>query len=65
MADQEIESGDMVTLKSGGPVMTVKKVAGGKARTVWIDTSGIRHAAFDPVALKIHRHRVPRAALCG
>lgn len=55
MADA-LEVGDLVMLKSGGPVMTVEDVGGDYASCVWFDinkpgTQPLRNT-FDPRLLK-------------
>ena len=50
----EITSGDMVQLKSGGPVMTVEWVdRDGGAQCVWFDTGGKHQSQYFVLATLI------------
>lgn len=48
---EQIERGDLVHLKSGGPVMTVIKPVGGNWYCSWFDGSENKGASFPPEAL--------------
>jgi uncharacterized protein YodC (DUF2158 family) len=54
----EIKKGDTVTLKSGGPTMTVNGIKDGKdgksAACVWFDGSTPKRKNFDLVTLEKH-----------
>jgi uncharacterized protein YodC (DUF2158 family) len=45
-------TGDLVQLKSGGPVMTVEGMVLGSTETVWFAYGKRRHGLFEPRALK-------------
>ena len=48
-----LQSGDTVQLKSGGPVMTVKDVRGGELLCEWFDPQGKHQVQlFKPASLK-------------
>lgn len=54
MAEPKFTTGDLVRLKSGGPVMTVDGYApgsSGKLSCVWFEGSEHKRAAFRPEAL--------------
>ena len=43
-AERGLDIGDVVTLSSGGPAMTIAELAGGSARVVWCDDFKKPHA---------------------
>jgi uncharacterized protein YodC (DUF2158 family) len=52
MDERPIKPGDVVRLRSGGPLMTVESVESGVARVVWIDDRQQTHReSFAPEAL--------------
>ena len=51
MADQ-FKPGDVVTLKSGGPPMTVTKREGGRVWCEWFDGKATQGRYFDEIALR-------------
>jgi uncharacterized protein YodC (DUF2158 family) len=51
MPDQ-FKPGDTVTLKSGGPHMTITKIDGGRAWCEWFDGKAPQGRYFDMVALR-------------
>ena len=46
MNENEINAGDVVRLKSGGPAMTVESVKETKVAVVWIDKAGAAQRAL-------------------
>ena len=54
MAEHEFKPGDLVQLKSGGPVMTYEGEAafGGEALCVWFDGKKMERQGFTYAALK-------------
>ncbi|HEY3374981.1 MAG TPA: DUF2158 domain-containing protein [Candidatus Aquicultor sp.] len=49
---EEIKKGDVVMLKSGGPLMTVTEVG---AKCVWFDENKPMKEVFDKAILKIYK----------
>jgi uncharacterized protein YodC (DUF2158 family) len=47
-----IEIGQVVTLQSGGPSMTVRSVDGSKAQCVWFEGTRLKSEQFDAVLLR-------------
>jgi uncharacterized protein YodC (DUF2158 family) len=47
-----IEIGQVVTLQSGGPSMTVQSVDGAKAQCVWFEGTRLKAEQFDAVLLR-------------
>ena len=52
MADDPIKVGDTVTVKSGGPLMTVKSLRGNYAICVWFVGKTKKESKFALVTLK-------------
>ena len=50
--DDQIKEGSTVCLNSGGPVMTVIRVAGDKVICTWFDGSQVQNAGFPASALR-------------
>jgi uncharacterized protein YodC (DUF2158 family) len=51
----EFKKGDLVKLKSGGPIVTVVEVEPNNLRCSWFDQSGKRHFDyFDPETVVIY-----------
>jgi len=49
----QIEAGDVVVLKSGGPDMTVKWVSGGECYCEWFDGKKVTGSNFDLTSLRV------------
>lgn len=56
MAEQTIEAGSEVMLKSGGPSMTVKLVEHGEAWCVWFHGTEAKEKGFATATLKLVDH---------
>ena len=52
MAQEKIKKGMQVSLKSGGPIMTIAKLEGGRAHCVWFDNREVKTYVFDPDVLR-------------
>ena len=46
MTNQEIKAGDVVVIKSGGPQMTVMRMAGGAPVCRWFHKGEVKEAVF-------------------
>lgn len=53
MQNRRIETGALVVLKSGGPVMTVRAVSQHQAYCDWFDHRGHRQGTFDMASLEL------------
>lgn len=64
MADEKIKSGDIVELRSGGPLMTVSGFTSNQAICVWFDNNNeFKTAQVFPSALKIVNGKEDEAKL--
>lgn len=64
MAQHDLKPGDLVKLKSGGPVMTLGGVGGAytsEARCFWFVGSEMKSASFPPEALEKGEKATPQA----
>lgn len=52
MAEEKFEVGDLVQLKSGGPIMTVRHSYGNRVYTVWFQDHIVNEGEFAPATLK-------------
>lgn len=60
MAEERIEPGSVVQLKSGGLRMTVTEIEGGNANVTWFDDQkAVQWGSFPLVALRIYRDPGP------
>lgn len=51
MAKQDFKIGDLVTLKSGSPVMTIVAAIEGNFQCAWFVDGDVRDAVFSPPSL--------------
>lgn len=49
---EKINAGDVVQLKSGGPLMTVDEVRGESARLIWFDDHDMKNGTVPLIGLK-------------
>ena len=64
MAQHDLKPGDLVKLKSGGPVMTFGGMGGAfgqDARCFWFVTTELKHASFPVEALEKAEKATPQA----
>jgi uncharacterized protein YodC (DUF2158 family) len=52
MNEPQWQPGDLVGVKSGGPIMTVARIDAGRVFCEWFDGSGPRKGDFAPVVLE-------------
>lgn len=50
----DFKPGDVVQLKSGGPIMTVADVSGGSILCIWIEKNKTFREPFPPIVLEKH-----------
>jgi uncharacterized protein YodC (DUF2158 family) len=57
----DFRRGDNVVLKSGGPMMTVRAVEGGKVICIRVDDEKNVEEPFEPTALVLEEEAIPPA----
>ncbi|MBV8858305.1 MAG: DUF2158 domain-containing protein [Acidobacteria bacterium] len=66
MSSEQFNEGDLVQLKSGGPVMTVTKATGANSLTCkWFEGSSVHTDYFPPAALRKVPERADQATSVG
>lgn len=53
MTEKAFVAGDLVVLKSGGPVMTVNKIDLTSLQCQWFGGKKLEHGYFDPKAVRL------------
>lgn len=51
---QQIQVGDVVILKSGGPTMTVEATNSERVHTQWFDATTLKSGSFNAPSLKLY-----------
>lgn len=59
MEDQKVQSGDVVKLKSGSPVMTAQFLTSAGVKCSWFVDHELKEGTFHPLSLDIIRKANP------